>query len=109
MTNSFYRNVTPLRDATRRLLSEINEFLEDLHSRHPAQAVEHRNDLMNCQKLLVWLEDAMGVLCKALNEIGDRPALERFHTSMCEGVDSVLLALIDAIEADDEISWDVAT
>ena len=102
------RNVTPLRDASRRLLSEINEFLGDLHTHHPAQAVENRNDMMNRQKLLAWLEDAMGVLCKALNEIGDRPALERFQTSMCEGVDSVLLALIDAIEADDEMSWDVA-
>lgn len=102
------RNVTPIRDASRRLLSEIDEFLRDLHSHHPAQAVEHRNDRMNRQKLLVWMEDALGVLCKSLGEIGDRPALERFRTSMCEGVDSVLLALIDALEADDDMSWDVA-
>ena len=102
------RNVTPIRDASRRLLSEIDEFLEDLHSHHPAQAIEHRNDMMNRQKLLVWTEDALGVLCGALREIGDRSALERFRTSMCEGVDSVLLALIDAIEADDDMSWDIA-
>ena len=102
------RNVTPLRDASRRLLSEIDEFLDDLHSHHPGQAIEHRNDMMNRQKLLVWLEDALGVLCRALREIGGRSALGRFQTSMCEGVDSVLLALIDAIETDDDMSWDIA-
>lgn len=102
------RDVTPARDASRRLLSEIDEFLDDLYLHHPAQEVEHRNDMMNRQKLLVWLEDALGVLCNALREVGDRPALERFRTSMCEGVDSVLLALIDAIDTDDDMSWDVA-
>ena len=28
--------------------------------------------------------------------------------SMCEGVDSVLLSLVDAIETDDRVSWEMA-
>ena len=103
------RNVGPLRDASRTVLSEINEFLNDLHTIHPLQAVEDRNAMLNRQKLLVWLEDALGVLCETLGEIADRPALDQIRMSMCEGVDSVLLSLVDAIETDDRMSWEMAS
>ena len=103
------RNVGPLRDTSRTVLSEINEFLNDLHTIHPLQAVEDRNAMMNRQKLLFWLEDALGVLCETLGEIADRPALDQIRMSMCEGVDSVLLSLVDAIEADDRMSWEMAS
>ena len=102
-------NVEPLRDASRNVLSECNQFMNDLHVTHPLQAIEDRNVMMNRQKLLVWLEDVLGVLCEALGEIGDRPALAQFRMSMCEGVDSVLLSLVDAIETDDRMSWEMAS
>jgi hypothetical protein len=76
---------------------------------HPLQAVEDRNAMMNRQKLLSWLEDALGVLCETLGEIADRPALDQIRMSMCEGVDSVLLSLVDAIETDDRVSWEMAS
>ena len=102
-------NVGPLRDSSRNVLSECNEFMNDLHVTHPLQAVEDRNAMMNRQKLLSWLEDALGVLCETLGEIADRPALDQIRMSMCEGVDSVLLSLIDAIESDDRMSWEMAS
>ena len=34
---------------------------------HPLQAVEDRNAMMNHQKPLSWLEDALGVLCETLS------------------------------------------
>ena len=102
-------NVGPLRAASRNVLSEIKEFMSDLHTIHPFQAVEDRNVMMNRQKLLSWLEDVLGVLCETLAEIGDQPALARFRMSICEGVDSVLLSLVDAIETDDKVSWEMSS
>ena len=102
------RNVRPLRDAARNLLHEIGEFLDDLHAHHPLQAVENRNSMMNRQKLLSWLEDALGTLCEMLGDLVGRPALDQFRMSMCEGVDGALLSLVDAIATDDSMSWDIA-
>ena len=101
-------NVGPLRDASRSVLSECDEFISDLHVTHSLQAVEDRNVMMNRQKLIFWLEDVLGVLCENLGDIGDRLALDQFRMSMCEGVDSVLLSLVDAIETDDRVSWEMA-
>ena len=100
--------IEPMRDSTRRLLSEITEFLDDLQSLRPMQGVEGRNDRSNRQKLLVWLEDALGVLCGTLADIDEGSVLDQFRTTICESVDGVLLALVDAMESDDEMSWDLA-
>ena len=102
------RNVRPLRDASRKVLSDVTDFLRDLQAHHPMQAVEDRNTMVNRQKLLSWLEDALGVLCETLIERADRPALNRFRTNICESVDSVLLSLVDAMETDDSMSWEIA-
>ena len=91
------RNVEPLRKASRKLLSDISDFLEELHTYHPMQAIEDRNTMVNRQKLLVWLEEALGVLCETLIERAARPALSQFQSNICESVDTVLLALVDAI------------
>ena len=102
-------SVRPLRDASRKLLSDITEFLDDLQVVHPMQGVEDRNSLRTRQKLLTWLEDAVGVLCETLvDPTSRRPALDQFRTSICESVDGVLLALIDAMVEDDRITWDFA-
>ena len=102
------RNVEPLRKASRKLLSDISDFLEELHTYHPMQAIEDRNTMVNRQKLLVWLEEALGVLCETLIERAARPALSQFQSNICESVDTVLLALVDAMETDDSMSWEIA-
>ena len=101
-------SVRPLREACRKLLSEITEFLDDLQTAHPMQGAEYRNSMRNRQKLLVWLEDALGVLCETLAKLSNRSTPGRFRTSICESVDGVLLSLVDAMESDDAMSWDVA-
>ena len=101
-------SVGPLRDASRKLLSDISEFLDDLQTAHPMQGVEELNAMRNRQKLLGWLEEALGVLCDTLAELTDRSALGQFRTSICESVDGVLLSLVDAMESDDAMSWDIA-
>ena len=102
------KDLRPLRDASRTLLNEINEFLTDLQPLQPMQVVEDRNALLNRQKLLTWLADAVAVMCRALIDIGDRRELKQFRESMCEGIDSSFLALERAMEGEDETSWDIA-
>ena len=102
------KDVRPLRDASRTLTTEIEEFMTELQPLHPMQTVEDRNALLNRHKLLTWLADSVAVMCGALLDIGDRPELKQFRESMCEGVDSVFLALDHAMESDDETSWDIA-
>ena len=101
------RNVGRMRSAIRNVLRECSEFIRDLHVTHFSKAVEERNLMMNRQKLLGWLEEGLGVLCETLCEI-DEPALASFRTSMCEGVDSALLSLIEAVETHDSVSWELA-
>ena len=101
-------SVAPLRDAIRRLLSDIDEFLDELQALHPAQGAEDRNTLRNRQRLLAWLEEALGTLCEALTERPGASELNRFRTSVREGTDAVLLSLVDALESDDRMSWHMA-
>ncbi|MCY4548940.1 MAG: Na/Pi symporter [Defluviicoccus sp.] len=99
--------IAPLRAGTRQLLSDIVEFLDDLHTLHPMHGVEDQNSLRNRQKLLAWLEDSLGVMCETLAEIDERSALGQLRTTICESVDGVLLSLVDAIESDDSVVWDL--
>ena len=64
--------------------------------------------MRNRQKLLAWLEDALGVLCETLADFEDKSALAQFRTTICESVDGVLLSLVDAMESDDQVTWDLA-
>ena len=101
------RNVGRMRSAIRNVLLECSEFIGDLHVVHSSKAVEDRNTMMNRQKLLGWLEEGLGVLCELLCEI-DELALASFRTTICEGVDSALLTLVEATETRDSVSWELA-
>lgn len=99
-------SIEPLRDASRKLLNDITDFLDDLQAFHPGQGVEDQNSMRTRQKLLAWLEDALGALCEVL---APSPALDQFRTTIRESVDAVLLALIDAMQSDDAASWKMVT
>ena len=73
------KDVRPLRDASRTLMTEIEEFLTELQPLHPMQTVEDRNALLNRHKLLTWLADSVAVMCGALLDIGDRSELKQFR------------------------------
>ena len=96
-----------LRAGTRKLLCDITEFLDDLHALHPMHGVEDQNSLRNRQKLLAWLEDALGALCETLVDLDDQSALAELRTTICESVDGVLLSLVEAMESDDRMTWDL--
>ena len=101
-------NVGPLRESSRKLLSEIAGFLDELQASHPMQGVEDHNAMRSRQKLLVWLEGALGDLAETLADIGSRSALARFKEVICESVDGVLLSLVEAMETNDETTWEIA-
>ena len=101
-------SIGPLRDATRKLLSDVTEFLDDLQTLHSEYGVERHNSIRNRQKLLVWLEDSLGTLCETLAAGDDQSPLAQFRMTICESVDSVLLSLVNAMESDDRVSWDIA-
>ena len=98
--------VEPLRAGMKKLLSEITEFLDHLHELHPMHGIEEQNSLRNRQKLLAWLEDSLGVMCETLADIDERSAIGQLRTTVCEGVDGVLLSLVDATGSDDPIDWE---
>ena len=95
-----------LRAGTQKLLADVTEFLDDLHALHPMHGVEDQNSLRNRQKLLVWLEESLGVMCETLVDIDDRSALGQLRVTICESVDGVLLSLVDAMESDDPMAWE---
>ena len=100
-----YKDIAPLRDAVRAVMSDIGKLLTELQASHTHQGVEVRNSLMIRLKLLGWLEDAVAVLCKTLIERSHRQEFISFKSGVCEGVDGVLLCMIDAMDSDDEQSW----
>lgn len=100
--------IAPLRAGTRKLLSDIGEFLDDLHTFHPMHGVEEQNSLRNRQKLLGWMEEVLGALCEALIELDARSPLARLRTTVCESIDGVLLSLVDAMDCDDPLTWELA-
>ena len=101
-------DIHALRAGMQSLLSDIGAVLDELQTLHPMHRVEERNTAVNRHKLLPWLEDVVGVLCKTLAERAEHDALEALRMSILESVDGVLFALIDAMESDDAVSWDMA-
>ena len=97
--------VDTLQEATRNLLSSIEEFLVESAGHHPSQSVEDHSSMLTRQKLLSWLEDQVADLCTMLQALPDRPDDRALRTTICEGVDAVFLSLHYAIESDDDELW----
>ena len=50
----------------------------------------------------------LGGLCEILADLDDRSALAELRTTICESVDAVLLALVEAMESGDRMTWELA-
>lgn len=90
-------NITQLRDSTGTLIREISEFLGDLSRRHPGQSSETVNSVLSRQRLIIWLEEGFAEFCQALNELPDDEAAEQLRDVMVDGIDTVLLTIIDTL------------
>ena len=99
------RNEAPLgefREATRTVSARIQEFLAELEVRYPNQDAEDINSKLVRHKLLSWLEERLAELCAALQDTTDPPILGNLRTSLVEGVDTVFLVMLHALETGDE-------
>ncbi len=96
------------RKAIRVVLSEIDAFLIDLRGRHSAHSNEGRSSMLTRQKLLFWLEEQLAILCGALRELNEQSALHGLRTSFTEGIDTVLLSMLHAVETGDKDAWKLA-
>ncbi len=94
--------------AVREVLFEIDAFLIDLRGRHSAQSNEGHSSMLTRQKLLFWLEEQLAVLCGALQELNEQSALHGLRTSFTEGIDTVLLSMLHAVETGDKDAWKLA-
>ena len=101
--------LSELREAAKDLQERIEEFLNDLAARCPDQAVDEHNAMMTYQKLITWLEEQVIELCEILHDLPTRSSLSTWSLSLVEGIDLVLLMLIDALESNDAAAWTMAT
>lgn len=91
-------SLDPLRKATRELFARTREFLNDLEVRYPNQDAEDINAKLTRHKLLSWLEEQLADLCEALQDMTDYPALGNLRTSLVEGIDAVLVVMIQSLD-----------
>ena len=95
----------PIFKANGQLLAEIHDFLADLGEHQPMHSMELRTSMLTRQKLLCWLADLLQIMCEGLQMLPDTPSSNNLRTSICEGVDAVLLSLILSLETGDEDFW----
>ena len=96
----------PVRAATGQLLAGIEDFLAAIGEHHPMYGVEGGSSIATRQKLIRWLEEQVGALCEVLKELPDATSrAATLRTSICEGVDAVLLSMVHALETGDEEMW----
>ena len=101
--------VDELRESAKELLNRTKEFLDDLAAHCPDDRVDQHSSLMTRQKLYRWLEDHMSEMCRSLRDLPAKASLDTWSVALVEGVDTVLLVLIDTLEADDPAAWPSTT
>ncbi len=95
----------PILKANGQLLAEIDNFLADLGGFHPMHSMEQRTLMLTRQKLICWLAEQLQIMCEGLQMLPDTPSCNNLRTSICEGVDAVLLSLLLSLETGDEDYW----
>ena len=98
-----------LREATREMLSRTQEFLDDLAAHCPEDGMDAHHSLMRRQRLFAWLEEQVIKLCDVLHTLPPGSPLATWSLSLVEGIDVVLLVLIDTLASDDATTWPSTT
>ena len=105
-------SVTGIRAAISELLTVIDEFADETARQHPSYEYERRNALANRVKAVQWLNRSLARFCETLGAPAPQTWLPNpiggLKDTLRESADAALMTLIDAIEADDESSWDAA-
>ena len=97
--------INSLRNGVRSVIKEIDEFLAEVGMRNPGHSIEGVNSVIAQQRLITWLEEQFAELCSTLNQLPNEASSGQLRTSLVEGIDVVLLVIIDALNARDAESW----
>ena len=105
------RGIEPseLRESAKELLNRIQEFLDDLAAHCPDHEMDAHHSLLTRQKLFIWLEQQVIDLCDVLHRLPPGSPLATWSLSLVEGIDVVLLVLIDTLASDDAAAWPSTT
>ena len=98
-----------LREAANHRLGRLEELLGDLGAHCVDREMDVHNSLMTRQKLLTWLEEQVIGLCEVLHTLPPRSSRNTWSMVLVEGIDVVLLVLIDTLESDDASAWPSTT
>ena len=94
------------------LLQQIGVFLDEAAHQNPSYEHERRNAFVNRAGALRWLNQSLAGLCDTLGELSPRTWLatpiDELRDTLRESAEAALVTLIDALEEDDEFSWDAA-
>ena len=100
--------IDSLRNSVRTLIGETDEFLTEVMSRHPGHRVGDVNSMLAQQRLVGWLEEQFAELSDTLNQLpGDEPGA-RLRGVMVEGIDAVVLTIIDGLNSNNPEDWATA-
>ena len=97
------------REAARVLLDWLEESLDELAAYGSIHEAAERDSLMARQKLLGWLEQQIAELCELLRTLPVCPPLDSLSAALIEGIDVVLLVLVDTVESGDAAAWPPTT
>lgn len=105
-------SVADVRAAIDELLQEVGVFLEEEAHQHPSYEHERRSALANRAKALRWLNESLAGLCEAFGDPAPRTWLatpiDQLRDTLRESAEAALMTLIDALDDDDEFSWNAA-
>ncbi len=94
-----------LRSSVRSLIFEIDEFLTEVRVRHPGYGIDEVNSALAQQRLIIWLEEQFGELCDELNRLPHDSATSQLRSVFVEGIDAVVLVIIDGLNSPDPENW----
>ena len=98
-----------LREATKDLQERLVEFMDDLAAYCAVHEADAHNALMKRQKLLTWLEEQILELCDMLRALPSKSSLGTWSLALVEGIDTVLLVLVDTLASNDAAAWPSTT
>ena len=102
------QDIETLRNSIRPVIREIDDFLTELILRYPLQRTDGANSMLAQQKLITWLEEQFAELCKILNQMPKEEDSNQLRTTLVEGIDTVVLVILDALNSGNAEQWSEA-
>ena len=104
-----HTDLSELREATDEILSRIGQYLDDLAASCPGRGTAALRSMMSRQKLFMRLEKQVLELCDVLHAMPRKPSLDVWSQGLVEGIDLLLLVLIDTLASGDSAAWPSTT